>query len=107
MMSAGNAGELRRTQRPRRASLRVETLTPSTIDIFAYCDGIMGRDGKFKYRGATVTNINDTRKEIKRRINKGNACYYSVEKLLSSSLFSKNLKVRIYKTIEYRYILMF
>ncbi|KAJ4428432.1 hypothetical protein ANN_24469 [Periplaneta americana] len=29
----------------------------------------------------------------------GNACYYSVEKLLSSSLLSKNLKVRIYKTV--------
>ncbi|KAJ4432579.1 hypothetical protein ANN_21202 [Periplaneta americana] len=28
---------------------------------------------KFKYLGATVTNINDTREEIKRRINMGNA----------------------------------
>ncbi|KAJ4435504.1 hypothetical protein ANN_18120, partial [Periplaneta americana] len=54
---------------------------------------------KFKYLGATVTNINDTREEIKRRINMGNACYYSVEKLLSSSLLSKNLKVSIYKTV--------
>ncbi|KAJ4439205.1 hypothetical protein ANN_07324 [Periplaneta americana] len=54
---------------------------------------------KFKYLGATVTNINDTREEIKRRINMGNACYYSVEKLLSSSLLFKNLKVRIYKTV--------
>ncbi|KAJ4444157.1 hypothetical protein ANN_05946 [Periplaneta americana] len=53
---------------------------------------------KFKYLGATVTNINDTREEIKRRINMGNACY-SVEELLSSSLLSKTLKVRIYKTI--------
>ncbi|KAJ4435346.1 hypothetical protein ANN_17959 [Periplaneta americana] len=54
---------------------------------------------KFKYLGATVTNINDTREEIKHRINMRNACYYSVEKLLSSSLLSKNLKVRIYKTV--------
>ncbi|KAJ4450735.1 hypothetical protein ANN_02165 [Periplaneta americana] len=54
---------------------------------------------KFKYLGATVTNINDTREEIKHRINMGNACYYSVEKLLSSSLLSKNLKVGIYKTV--------
>ncbi|KAJ4425827.1 hypothetical protein ANN_27453 [Periplaneta americana] len=46
----------------------------------------------FKYLGATVTNINDTQEEIKRRINMGNACYYSVEKLLSPSLLSKNLK---------------
>ncbi|KAJ4449632.1 hypothetical protein ANN_01036 [Periplaneta americana] len=53
-----------------------------------------GKMEKFKYLGATVTNINDTREEIKRRINMGNVCYYSVEKLLSSSL-----KVRIYKTV--------
>ncbi|KAJ4437091.1 hypothetical protein ANN_17226, partial [Periplaneta americana] len=54
---------------------------------------------KLKYLGATVTNMNDTREEIKRRINMGNACYYSVKKLSSSSLLSKNLKVRIYKTV--------
>ncbi|KAJ4451064.1 hypothetical protein ANN_02501 [Periplaneta americana] len=54
---------------------------------------------KFKYLGATVTNINDTRDEIKRRINMGNACYYLVEKLYHLSLLSKNLKVRIYKTV--------
>ncbi|KAJ4443154.1 hypothetical protein ANN_04804 [Periplaneta americana] len=44
---------------------------------------------KFKYLGATATNTNDTSKEINRRTNMGNACYYSVEKLLSSSLLSK------------------
>ncbi|KAJ4438444.1 hypothetical protein ANN_14389 [Periplaneta americana] len=54
---------------------------------------------KFKYLGATVTNINYTWEEIKHRINMGNACYYSVEKLLSSSLLSKKLNVRIYKTV--------
>ncbi|KAJ4444245.1 hypothetical protein ANN_06036 [Periplaneta americana] len=54
---------------------------------------------KFKYLGATVTNINDIREEIKHRMNMRNACYYSVEKLLSSSLLSKNLKVRIHKTV--------
>ncbi|KAJ4448500.1 hypothetical protein ANN_10516 [Periplaneta americana] len=54
---------------------------------------------KFKYLGATVTNINDTREEIKHRMNMGNACHYSVEKLLSSILLSKSLKVRIYKTV--------
>ncbi|KAJ4425832.1 hypothetical protein ANN_27458 [Periplaneta americana] len=44
---------------------------------------------KFKYLGAKVTNINDIREEIKHRLNMRNACYYSVEKLLSSSLLSK------------------
>jgi hypothetical protein len=37
--------------------------------------------------------------EIKRRLNSANACYHSVQKLLSSRLLSKNLKIRIYKTI--------
>ncbi|KAJ4426333.1 hypothetical protein ANN_27147, partial [Periplaneta americana] len=58
-----------------------------------------GEVEKFKYLGATLTNICDTREEIKHRINMGNACYYSVERSLSSSLLSKNLKVRTYKTV--------
>jgi hypothetical protein len=37
--------------------------------------------------------------EIKRRLNSGNACYHSVQSLLSSRLLSRNLKIRIYKTI--------
>jgi hypothetical protein len=37
--------------------------------------------------------------EIKRILNSGNACYHSVQNLLSSRLLSKNAKVRIYKTI--------
>jgi hypothetical protein len=37
--------------------------------------------------------------EIKRRLNSGNACYHSVQNLLSSHLLSKNVKFRIYKTL--------
>jgi hypothetical protein len=37
--------------------------------------------------------------EIKSRLNSGNACYRSVQSLLSSRLLSRNLKVKIYKTI--------
>jgi hypothetical protein len=37
--------------------------------------------------------------EIKRILSSGNACYHSVQSLLSSRLFSKNLKMRICKTI--------
>jgi hypothetical protein len=36
---------------------------------------------------------------MKRRLNSGNACYHSVQSLLSSRLLSKNLKIRIYRTI--------
>ena len=35
----------------------------------------------------------------------GNVCYFSVQKLLSSRLLSKRLKVRIYKTIILRVVL--
>jgi hypothetical protein len=37
--------------------------------------------------------------EIKRRLDSGNACYHSVQNLLSSRLLSKNIKIRIYETI--------
>jgi hypothetical protein len=37
--------------------------------------------------------------EIKSRINSGTACYHSVQSLLSSCLLSRNLTVKIYKTI--------
>ena len=54
---------------------------------------------KFKYLGVTVTNTNDIREEINRRINMGNSCYYSLEKIWSSRLLFKKLKVNTYKTI--------
>ena len=37
--------------------------------------------------------------EMKSRLKLGNACYHSVQNLLSSSLLSKNLKIKIYRTI--------
>jgi hypothetical protein len=46
----------------------------------------------------TVTNENLIREEIKRRLNSGNICYYSVQNLLYSRLLSRNLKIRIYET---------
>jgi hypothetical protein len=54
---------------------------------------------QFKYLGTTVTNQNSIQEEFKRRLNSGNACYHSVQNLLSSHLLSKNVKVTIYKTI--------
>jgi hypothetical protein len=41
-----------------------------------------------KYLGTTLTNKNDIHDEIKSRLNSGNACYYSVQNLLSSHLIS-------------------
>jgi hypothetical protein len=37
--------------------------------------------------------------EIKSRLNSENACYHSVQSLLSSHILSRNVKVKIYKTI--------
>jgi hypothetical protein len=54
---------------------------------------------QFKYLGTAVTSQNLIQKEIKRKLNSGNACYHSVQNLLSSHLLSKNVKIRIYKTI--------
>jgi len=53
----------------------------------------------FKYLGTTLTNQNCIAEEIKSRLRSGNACYHSVQNLLSSRLLSKNLKIKIYRTI--------
>jgi len=54
---------------------------------------------EFKYFGITLTNKNSIQEEIKSKLKLGNACYYSVQNLLSSSLLSKKLKIKIYRTI--------
>jgi hypothetical protein len=54
---------------------------------------------KFKYLGTTLTSQNDIHDEIKCRLNSENSCYYSILNLLSSRLISKNLKIKIYKTV--------
>jgi hypothetical protein len=54
---------------------------------------------KFKYLGTTLTDQNGIHEEIKSRLNSGNAGYHSDQSLLSSRLLSRNVKVKIYKTI--------
>ena len=53
----------------------------------------------FKYLGSLLTNESSIQEEIKCRLKAGNLCYYPVQTLLSSKLLSKNLKIKIYKTI--------
>jgi hypothetical protein len=51
------------------------------------------------YLGTTLTDKNCMNEEIKSRLNSGNAYYHSVQSLFSSRLLSRNVKVKIYKTI--------
>ena len=44
---------------------------------------------EFKYLGTNLTYQNSIQEEIKNRLKLGNACYYSVQNLLSSSLLPK------------------
>jgi len=47
----------------------------------------------------TLPNQNTLHEEIKSRLKAGKACYHSVQHLLSSSLLSNNLKIKIHRTI--------
>jgi len=60
---------------------------------------------EFKYLGTNLTNQNYTAEEIKSRWNSGNACYHSVQNLLSFRLLSKNLKIKIYRTVTFPVVL--
>jgi hypothetical protein len=47
----------------------------------------------------TVTSQNCIGEEIKSIFNLGNACYHSVQNLLSFHLLPKSLEIRVYKTV--------
>ena len=59
----------------------------------------------FKYLGTSLMNQNSIHEEIKCRLQSENACYYSVQNLLSFSVMSKNIKVKIYRTIILPFVL--
>jgi len=52
-----------------------------------------------KYLGTNLKNQNSIAEEIKSKLRSGNACYHSVQNLLSSRLLTKNLKIKIYRII--------
>jgi len=54
---------------------------------------------QFKHLGTVLTHQNSIQEEIKSKPKSGNACYHSVQNILSSSLLSKNIKIEIYRTI--------
>ena len=54
---------------------------------------------RFKCLGVTLMNQNSVYEEIKSRLKSGNACYHPVQNLLSSSLLTTSVKIKIYRTI--------
>jgi hypothetical protein len=62
-------------------------------------DNSIERVEELKYLGTTLTNQTSIQVETKSRLKLGIACYYTVQNLLSSRLSSKNLKIKIYRTI--------
>jgi hypothetical protein len=54
---------------------------------------------QLKHLGTRLRNQNLIQEEIKRRLNSGNAFYHPVQKRLTSRLLSKNVKIKIHKTI--------
>src|SRR5215469_7126903 len=69
------------------------------IDSMKIDNSSIERVEEFKYLGTTLTNQNSIQEEIKRRLKLGSACYHSVQNVLSFSLLSKNLKIKVYRTI--------
>ena len=57
------------------------------------------RTAEFKYLRTILTNQSSIQEEITSRLKSRNACYHLVQNLLSSNLLSKNLKIKIYRTI--------
>jgi hypothetical protein len=53
----------------------------------------------FRYLGTILAYQNSIQEEIKSRLQSGNACCHSVQNILYSSLRSKSLKIKIYRTV--------
>ena len=54
---------------------------------------------EIKYFAKNLTNQNSVQEEIKNSLKSGNACYHSVQNILSSSLLFKTIKIKIYRII--------
>ena len=71
-----------------------------TVEEFIYLGAALTVE-EFIYLGAALTNQNSIQQEMKSRLKSGNACYHSVQNILSSSLQSKNFKDRDIKKYNF------
>jgi len=55
------------------------------------------RVGQLRYLVTILTDQNSIYEEMKTRLRSKNACYHWVQSLLSSSLLSKNIKIKVYR----------
>jgi hypothetical protein len=55
---------------------------------------------QLKYLGTSLTNQNPIHEDIKSRFKSQNACYHSMQNLLSSSLLSRSVKTKTHGTIS-------
>jgi len=69
------------------------------------CNKSFERMEHFKSLGTTLTDQKSIHEEIKCKLQSGNACCYSVQNLLSYTLLSKDIKVKICRTIILPFVL--
>jgi len=60
---------------------------------------------EIKYLGTDSAEQNSIQEEIKSRLKSGNACYLSMQNLLSSSLLSKIIKIKIERILIFPFFL--
>jgi hypothetical protein len=65
----------------------------------------LARMEEFKYLGTILINQNSLQEEIKSKLKSGIACYHLVQNLLSSTLLSKNIRLKIYRIIIWPVVL--
>jgi hypothetical protein len=60
---------------------------------------LKGWNSSSTWEQTTLENQNSIQEEIKNRWKSGNACYHSVQNLLSSSLLSQIITINVYRAI--------
>jgi hypothetical protein len=87
--------------------MRIKLRTWSCLEIIVQDEvnrkmdnGSFERVKDLKYLGTTLMDKNSIEEVIKSSLKSGNACYHSVQNLLSSSSLSKNTEVKIHRTVS-------